>query len=160
MARVAQINVSRGGVPKRPIDRAMVRALGIEGDAVRNTKYHGGPRQALLLIMTESLEEMRALGFDVYPGALGENLTTEGLDRRELRIGQRYQIGETIVELTKVRVPCATLNPYGEGIQKAIYDRRVKAGDASSPRWGMSGFYTSIVQEGLILPGDAIERIS
>lgn len=159
MASVLQINISPGGIPKRPIDRATVRKLGLEGDSVRNTKYHGGPLQALLLIMSESLDEMKALGFPVFPGALGENLTTLGLDRRELRVGQQYRIGEVILELTKVRVPCSTLNPYGPGIQKAIYDEKVKAGDPSSPKWGLSGFYTSVVQEGTILPGDSIQPL-
>ncbi len=159
MARVLQINISQGGIPKLPVDRAVVRALGIEGDAVRNTKHHGGPRQALLLIMRESLEEMKSLGFAVYPGALGENLTTEGLDRRELRLGQRFRAGEVVLELTKIRVPCSTLTPYGHGIQKALYDDRVKAGDVSSPRWGLSGFYASVTNCGVIVPGDSIGRL-
>ena len=159
MASVLQINSSKGGIPKLPVDRAQVRLLGIEGDAVRNLKYHGGPLQALLLIMQESLDEMKALGFPVYAGALGENLTTLGLDRHDLRLGSRYRVGEVILELTKVRVPCSTLNPYGVGIQKAIYDARVKAGDFSSPRWGLSGFYASVKREGLILPGDSIEPL-
>ena len=82
--------------------------------------------------------------------------TTAGLDRRRLRIGQRYRIGGTLVELTKVRAPCATLNVYGPGIQKAVYDAQVKAGDPSSPRWGLSGFYTSVLRPGSVRPGDPI----
>jgi len=159
VANILQINVSQGGIPKRSVDRARVRNQGIDGDAVSHTEIHGGPLQAVLLIMNESLEEMKSLGFPVYPGALGENLTTSGLDRHDLRIGQRYRAGQAILELTKIRVPCATLNPYGKGIQNAIYDQQVKAGDSSSPRWGLSGFYASIVQEGWILPGDRIERL-
>ncbi len=159
MARVVQINTSPGGIPKTPVLSAVVGRLGIHGDAVRHPKFHGGPRQALLLIMEESLEEIRNLGFPVYPGAMGENLTTQGLDRRTMRLGQRYSVGEVILELTKIRVPCAALNPYGNGIQKSIYDERVKAGDTSSPRWGLSGFYASIEKEGVIVPGDSISLI-
>jgi len=48
------------------------------------------------------------------------------------------------------------LSVYGYGIQKAIYDAKVKARDASSPRWGLGGFYASVVQPGVIRPGDPI----
>jgi MOSC domain-containing protein YiiM len=155
-ATVLQINVSRGGVPKRPIPEGDVTALGIAGDVQAHPECHGGPQQALLLITSEGIEDLTALGFPLYPGALGENLTTRGLDRRGLRIGQRYRIGAIIIELTKLREPCAALNVYGPGIQKAVYDAEVNACDPHSPRWGLSGFYASVVQPGAIRPGDPI----
>jgi MOSC domain-containing protein YiiM len=155
-ATVLQINVSRGGVPKRSIPSGDVTALGIAGDVQAHPQIHGGPRQALLLITSEGIEELSALGFPLYPGALGENLTTLGLDCRGLRIGQRYRVGAIIIELTKVRQPCDQLNIYGPAIQQAVYDARVNAGDPQSPRWGLSGFYASVVQPGTIRPGDPI----
>jgi len=143
-------------VPKRAISEGDVTPLGIAGDDYAHPQIHGGPRQAVLLITSEGIGELTELGFPLYAGALGENITTQGLDRRSLRAGQRYRIGEIIIELTKVRAPCETLNVFGAGIQKAIYDAQVKAGDASSPRWGLSGFYASILQPGVIRPGDPI----
>jgi MOSC domain-containing protein YiiM len=56
-----------------------------------------------------------------------------------------------------MRVPCATLDVYGPSIKQEIYDAQVKAGDYSSPRWGMSGFYASVFQGGEIRPHDIIE---
>lgn len=153
---ILQINVSRGGVPKRAIPSGDVTALGIAGDECAHPGIHGGPQQALLLITSEGIAELTALGFPLYPGALGENLTSSGLDRRGLRIGQRYRVGAIIIELTKVREPCAQLNIYGPGIQKAVYDVRVQAGDPHSPRWGLGGFYASVIQPGTIRPGDPI----
>ena len=76
-----------------------------------------------------------------------------------MRIGQRYRIGAILVEITKVRAPCDTLTPYGPGIQKAIYDEEVKAGNPASPRWGLSGFYASILRAGTIHPGDPIQLL-
>jgi MOSC domain-containing protein YiiM len=99
---------------------------------------------------------LTAVGFPLYNGALGENLTTRGLDRRSLRIGQRYRIGAIIIELTKVRAPCDQLNVYGPGIQRAVYDAQVHAGDPHTPLWGLSGFYASVIQPGPIRPGDPI----
>ena len=152
---VLQVNVSAGGIPKREIPFGELTPSGIAGDAWRYP-FHGGPRQAVLLITIEGIEELVAQGFPLYPGALGENLTTRGLDRRALRFGQRLRVGEATIELTKMRQPCATLNPYGAGIQAAMYDARTAKGNPESPLWGLSGFYASVVQPGSVRPGDAI----
>jgi MOSC domain-containing protein YiiM len=148
---VLQISVSRGGLPKRAIPEGDVTPLGIAGDDQAHPEIHGGSEQAILLIASESIAELTAEGYPLYPGALGENVTTVGLDRRQWRAGQRWRIGPVIVELTKLRAPCSQLNVYGPGIQKAIY-----AADPSSPRWAMSGFYARVIQPGKIHPGDPI----
>jgi MOSC domain-containing protein YiiM len=156
---VLQINVSPGGIPKRPISEAIVTAAGIRGDGWAHPDIHGGPNQALLVITSEGIDELIAQGYPLFPGALGENLTTLGLDRRLLRAGQRFRAGEVFIELTKRRAPCATLNVYGPGIQHAIFDSQVNAGDSSSPRWGLSGFYARVLRAGTIRPGDPITLV-
>ena len=110
---ILQINVSPGGIPKRPIVEATVTAEGIHGDSWAHPNIHGGPNKALLLITSEGIDELVAQGFPLFPGALGENLTTTGLDRRQMRAGQRYRAGEVFLELTKLRAPCETLDVYG-----------------------------------------------
>jgi MOSC domain-containing protein YiiM len=156
---ILQISISRGGLPKRSILPAEVGPLGIAGDNYDHPQIHGGSRQAVLLICSEAIEELTALGFPLYPGALGENITTTGVDRAQWRAGQRWRLGQVIVEFTKVRAPCDTLSIYGRGIQKAMYDAQVKDGDPSSPRWALSGFYASVVQPGTIRQGDPISLL-
>jgi MOSC domain-containing protein YiiM len=157
---VAQLNISLGGIPKRPIPQAMVTPLGLEGDRCAHPEIHGGPRQALLLISAEGIDELIAGGFPLFYGALGENVTTRGLDRRQFRIGQRYRLGEALIELTKIRVPCSTLDVYGPGaIQRALYDRAVSDGDPASERWGLSGFYAAVVRTGMVRTGDPIALV-
>ena len=156
MSSILQINISPGGIPKRPIAEGVVTAERIRGDAWAHPQLHGGLNQALLLITSEGIAELVAQGFPLYHGALGENLTTSGLDRRQMRIGQRYRIGEVMLELTKLRAPCSALDVYGPGIQQAIYDAQVKAGDPASPRWGLSGFYARVLCPGVIRPHDII----
>src|SRR3954451_13662521 len=107
---IVQISTSRGGIPKIAVPEAFLTLTGLEGDVCAHPKFHGGPNQAILIVTSEALDEMKAAGFMVYPGSLGENLTVTGLDRREIRIGQRFSAGEAILEITKLRVPCATLN--------------------------------------------------
>jgi MOSC domain-containing protein YiiM len=152
---VLQVNVSQGGIPKREIPFGELMPSGITGDSWRY-RFHGGPKQAVLLITVEGIQELMARGFPLYPGALGENLTTQGLDRRALRFGQRLRVGGATIELTKMRQPCATLDVYGPGIQAAMYDARVVKGDPASPLWGLSGFYASVVEPGIVRPGDPV----
>lgn len=156
---VAQINISRGGVPKHAIPQGQVNALGIVGDDHAHPQFHGGPRKALLLITSEGIDELIAQGFPLFAGALGENLTTRGIDRRWMRAGQRYRVGDVLIELTRLREPCYQLSPYGPGIQAALYDEQTQAGDPASPRWALGGFYASVLQAGTIRAGDPIELL-
>ncbi|MGH9667259.1 MAG: MOSC domain-containing protein [Bryobacteraceae bacterium] len=156
---VEQINISRGGLPKRPVPEARVTALGLEGDACAHPLIHGGPQKAVLLLGAETVDELIADGFPLFYGALGENLTTRGLDRRQLRAGQRLRVGEVLLELTRIRTPCATLNIYGPAIRAAIYDDAVKAGDAASPHWARSGFYASVARTGIVRRHDIIALV-
>lgn len=154
---IVQINISPGGVPKLPIPEGAVHSLGIEGDGHTHADIHGGPRQALLFIAEEALDQLKTRGYPVFAGALGENITTRGIDPRNWRIGQRWRVGpEVIIEITKVRSPCRTLHVYGDTIGAEIYDKQVKAGDVTSPRWGASGVYASVVVSGTIRTGDGL----
>lgn len=159
--RIVQVSLSRGGIPKLSTPEAYCGPLGLEGDEHAHPRFHGGPKKALLLVSGEDLENLTAEGFALFPGALGENLTVEGLDFRQLRPGQRFRAGDSIIELTTVRVPCETLNVYNDGrelaIQKAVYDSRVKAGDATSERWARAGFYAAVLNPGWIRTGDPIQ---
>jgi MOSC domain-containing protein YiiM len=131
-ALVVQISISQGGIPKRAVPSADVIASGIVGDSWRHPQIHGGADQAILLI------------------------TAEGIGRRSLRVGQCYRAGEVVLEISKRRAPCQTLNVYGTGIQAAMFDAQVKAGDPASPRWGLSGFYAAVVRTGAMRVGDSI----
>src|SRR5579862_6929033 len=113
IGRILQINISAGGIPKLPVQEAAVTCSGIEGDDWAHPQFHGGPKQALLLIAAEAIEELTSRGYPLFFGALGENLTTRGLDPRRLRLGDRLRMGDVYAEITKIRVPCATLDVYG-----------------------------------------------
>jgi MOSC domain-containing protein YiiM len=157
---IVQISISPGGVPNCAIAEGNVSRTGIAGDGWRHPQFHGTPKRAILLITSEGVDKLAAQGFPVYYGALGENITTRGLDRHWLRIGQRFQAGRAVIELTELRFPCDTLSVYGAGIQAAIYDARAQAWDPASPVWGMSGFYASVIEPGIVQPGDAITLVT
>jgi MOSC domain-containing protein YiiM len=157
---VVQINTSLGGVPKRPVPGGRVTPLGIEGDAHAHPQIHGGPAKALLLMALESINDLKARGYPVFPGALGENITMQGIDPAQLRAGHQFRLGTAAIELTRIRIPCSTLDVYGPSIKDEIYDASVKAGDAASPRWAKSGFYARVLEPGFVRPGDSIELLA
>ena len=159
--KIFQVNISSGGVPKRAILLGKLERAGFEGDCFLHPKIHGGPDQAVLLIAFETVQELIQQGFPVFPGALGENLTTSGLEPRLWRPGQQFHVGSARIELTKPRAPCRTLDRYGVSstgvtIQKSIFDSKVKSGDTSADRWGKSGFYARVTQPGDVAAGDSI----
>jgi MOSC domain-containing protein YiiM len=160
MATIIQVNISPGGLPKTPIELGFITALGIEGDLHNHPQFHGGPRKAILIIASEVIEELQSRGYPVFPGALGENLTTRGFDVRDVRIGDTIRAGGAMLEVTAARVPCFQLDVYGPAIKQEIYDKLVKAGDPSSRRWGMSGWYCAVLQPGPVGPGDPIEVLA
>jgi MOSC domain-containing protein YiiM len=150
---ILQINVSRGGLPKRPIPGAMLTPLGFEGDSVAHPAIHGGPDKAVLLITAETTDELIARGYPLFYGALGENLTTRGLDRRDLRSGLRFRVGEAVIELTRLRRPCGALDIYGPRLKTEIFHEGLTA---AAPEWATSGFYASVVQPGWVHSGAII----
>jgi MOSC domain-containing protein YiiM len=152
---IVQVNISRGGVPKLPVPEAVLGTLGLEGDSHAHPEIHGGTVQAILLVTLEGIEELIDQGYPLFPGALGENLTTRGLDRRQIRIGQQIRAGSAMLEITKPRGPCATLDVYGAALK-----REIKTKDPSSPVWGLSGFYARVLSPGIVRADDIIEVVA
>ena len=159
-ALILQVNTSPGGLPKRAIAGGFITPLGLEGDLHAHPNIHGGPQKAILLIAAEVIEDFTTRGYPLFHGALGENLTTRGLDVRALRIGDQLRAGGATLEITKPRSPCLQLDVYGPAIKQEIYDTLVKKRDPSSPHWGMSGFYTRVITPGPVGAGDIIEVVA
>jgi MOSC domain-containing protein YiiM len=65
-ATLAQLNVSKGGVPKRPVVCARVTRFGVEGDVQRNLKYHGGPNRAVCIYSEELYADLRSEGIECH----------------------------------------------------------------------------------------------
>lgn len=157
---IVQVNISSGGLPKRAMAEGFVTPLGIEGDLHAHPNIHGGPLQAILIVAAEVVDTLVERGYPLFYGALGENLTTRGIDIRQVRLGDQYRAGGALLEITKPRGPCSALDVYGESLKLEVYDQKVKQRDYSSPRWGMSGFYASVVEPGPLRAGDAISLVS
>jgi MOSC domain-containing protein YiiM len=140
----------RTGIYKAPVNAAvMIDQLGLVGDAVCNKKHHGGPDQAILLEGAGTLDWWAAeLGHDVPFGTFGENLVIDGLDNRDVAVGDRFHVGEVILEATCPRSPCNTLAARMKDpkFAKAFLDA------------GRPGIYCRVIRQGMVAPGDLVDR--
>jgi MOSC domain-containing protein YiiM len=132
----------------------MIGSAGVEGDRQRDLRFHGGPDKAILMIATELIEDLKARGFPVCPGAMGENFTVSGLDPHRWRAGQRYRAGsDVVIELTTLRRPCLNLDVYGPEIKADLFDAACRRGDTESPKWAYGGFYARVIRTGILVAG-------
>ncbi|MCW2748191.1 MAG: hypothetical protein JWP10_1333 [Nocardioidaceae bacterium] len=140
--------LKRSGIDKRPVEGPVtITPLGVEGDGIADVKYHGGHDQALYAFAGEDVDHWaKHWDRDLPPGTFGENLTTRGIDLNEVRLGERWQIGSTVVEVSSVRTPCATLAGF-VGEKRVVKD---------FVEVGRPGAYLRVIQAGHIAAGDEI----
>jgi MOSC domain-containing protein YiiM len=136
------------GICKAPVAHPVrVHALGLEGDAVCETKHHGGPDQAVYIYGQHDYEWWsRELGQILAPGTFGENLTISDLASSDYHIGDRLIINDVILEVTAPRIPCGTL---AKRMRDAKFPERFRA--AERP-----GLYCRVTCEGDVRAGDAV----
>jgi MOSC domain-containing protein YiiM len=100
----------------------------------------------------ELFDELRAKGFRVKPGDLGENVTTSGLDLLALPTGARLHLGATaVVEVTGLRNPCVQIDRFQKGLMAATLDT-----DANGNPVRKAGIMGIVLTGGDVRPGDAI----
>lgn len=109
---VAQLNVSDGGVPKKPVEVAEVGDRGLVGDRQAARQHHGRPLQALCLWSVEVIDALRAEGHPIEPGAAGENVTLSGVDWKTIRPGTQMLIGDVLAEISAWSTPCSKNAPW------------------------------------------------
>jgi MOSC domain-containing protein YiiM len=116
----------------------LVEGLGVQGDAHmgRTVKHRSrvarDPTQPNLrqvhLLHAELFDELKAAGFAVWPGDLGENITTRGIDLLGLSAGTRLHIGDAVIEVTGLRNPCSQIDRFQKGLMAAVLDRDAQGG--------------------------------
>ena len=146
---LCQINVSSGGVPKRPVLAAVITKTGVEGDRQQNLKVHGGPDRAVCLYSQELIERLQDEGHSIEAGSSGENLTLAGLEWEKLKPGDLLEVGpEVKLEVTSYTSPC-------EKNAQWFRDRDFKrVSQKINPGW--SRLYAKVLREGVVRPGDEV----
>jgi len=103
---VAHMHASKG-LPKKPIDSAVIGWKGVEGDVQSSRAHHGRPWQALCIWSTDAIETLRAQGHPIAPGYAGENITVAGIPAGAFRPGAQFRVGSVRGFLSSYAWPCS-----------------------------------------------------
>lgn len=161
MAKVLSVNVAaiihegewtgsegRTGIDKRPIEGAVRFANNsVAGDSVIDKKVHGGYDKAVYAYAREDADWWeREISRKITNGSFGENLTTSGIDVNSSLIGERWQIGTTILEVSEPRIPCRVFAGF--------WERPTLIKDFTNAK--RPGAYLRIIEEGVISAGEEL----
>jgi MOSC domain-containing protein YiiM len=159
-ARVLSVNRGKeadmliGGKPGRTaIDKGpapgkvAVGLLGLAGDEYADKENHGGTDQALYAYAREDLDWWtEQLSRELRNGMFGENLTTAGIDINGALIGETWQVGTAVVQITAPRIPCVTFKSW---LDEPHWVKRFAAA-------GRPGAYLRVLSEGTVEAGDQL----
>lgn len=141
----------RSGIWKEQTDELHVRTQQIDEDDVANPAYHGGPDRVVCLYPFEHYAHWeQEFGQPLEKSAFGENVTATGMREDEVCIGDIYQFGEAILQVSQGRYPCATINKRNQN------NRLLKQIIAT----GYTGYFFRVLQEGTIRANSPIVRLS
>ena len=139
----------------------LLAGLGVDGDAhmgatvKHRSRVARDPHQPNLrqvhLIHGELHDELRAAGFGVAAGVMGENITTRGIDLLALPQGTKLHVGSALIEVTGLRNPCSQIERFQPGLLAAVLDR-----DAGGNLVRKAGVMGVVVAGGTVRPGDPI----
>ncbi len=158
LSRSARHHFSKDGLSRL----TLVEGLGAAGDCHAGvtvqhlSRVRRDPRQPNLrqvhLIHAELYDELRAAGFEVSPGQLGENITTRGMDLLALPRGARLLIGGSVVlQVTGLRNPCVQLDRFRPGLLAAVLGR-----DAAGQVVRKAGIMSVVRVGGEVCRGDVV----
>lgn len=154
VGRAEKITVSNSsmetGIFKVPVPGPVRLAkAGVGGDAVLDTKHHGGADQAVYAYSLDDYDWWAEQSDrEFFPGLFGENLTIRGLPT-DMHVGDRLLIGEVVLEATAPRIPCNTLAARMEDSGFGLTFRK-----AERP-----GIYFRVLNEGDVRTGDAVTAV-
>ena len=142
---------AKSAIWKSPaVGRIAARGVNLDGDDQADRKAHGGPDKVVYAYAVEDARWWeQEIGRSLAYGELGENLTTEGIEVNNALIGEHWEIGTTVVEVSEPRIPCWRL---GVRMNDHLFPRRFTM--AFRP-----GTYLRIVVEGDMGAGDKIRLV-
>jgi MOSC domain-containing protein YiiM len=142
---VAHLHVSKGGLPKLPVERVTVGWRGVDGDRQATRVHHGRPWQALCVWSTEVIDAFRVEGHPIAPGLAGENITLAGLYWPDVRAGVRLRVAEVLCEISAYALPC---------FQNTAWFKNGDFDTMHHERGPVSRVYATVLEPGQIAVGD------
>lgn len=131
----------RTAIDKKPIQKGWLTKNGFVNDGVANTDFHGGEDRAVCFYVFEHYKEWeKEFNRDLPLPSFGENLTVAGMDEKSVCIGDIFQIGDSVVQITQGRIPCATISQHNN---VDVFLKRVI-------ETCKTGYFARVLQEGMI----------
>jgi MOSC domain-containing protein YiiM len=142
---------TQSAIEKEEVSEVFLAVDGFEGDAVAATEFHGGPDRAVCLYPLEhySLWEKEFATKIQTPG-FGENISLTGLKEEEVFIGDTFQLGEAIIQVSQGRIPCAKISKFNQidGLLKRVVDT------------GYTGYFFRVLKEGKVKSSSELKLLS
>lgn len=138
---------AESAIIKQPVAQTLqLHKTGLQGDEQADLKHHGGEDKAVLIIPEANYGFFEV---DKHFGFLGENITLTETDESEIRLGDRFEIGEVVLEVSQPRSPCWKLGQIN-GSQMFVKDYSNS---------GRVGFYCRVIREGLLQAGQKVAKV-
>lgn len=128
-------------IGKQRASELFLEKIGFVGDEVANTEFHGGPDRAVCLYPFEHYSKWeKEFAISLLLPSFGENITATGMLEKDVCIGDIFQVGEAIIQVTQGRIPCSTISSYN-GVNQFL--NRVY-------NTGLTGYFFRVLHEGRI----------
>lgn len=138
-------------IRKQQVQEAFLTKDGFQGDGVADTKHHGGPERAVCIYPYEHYELWNNFFDTELPrAAFGENFTVTNMLEQDIHIGDIFQIGEAVIQVTQGRVPCHVIDRSLE--MKPLLKEMVKT--------GYTGYLCRVLEEGMIRADSIIRTVA
>lgn len=150
-AKITELTFGRKTFPsallKQPIQKEMFLTYTGLAEDEQTPEHHGGTEKALCLYPYDHYSFWDGW-MEMHDGAalFGENITTEGIDERNTHIGDRFEFGEAVIEVTEPRQPCFKIAAKYNKPELIVRMRES----------GYTGFYFRVIKEGSVKPGDSL----
>ena len=139
------------GIWKEPCNELIVGFNEINGDQVANPEYHGGSDRVICVYPFEHYAHWESVfGEALTPSAFGENLTVAGMKEDEVCIGDVFQIGEAVLQVSQGRYPCSTINKRNNN--NLLLKRIIET--------GYTGYFFRVLEEGKITANSQMKKLT
>lgn len=129
------------GIQKETVEEAFLSRIGFHGDGVADLRHHGGLNRAVCVYPHEHYAQWaREFGRPLPASTFGENLTVTNMLEADVYIGDIFQIGESVIQVTQGRIPCSTINKRTN--LPFLLKRMVET--------GFTGFLCRVLEEGTV----------
>lgn len=131
----------QSGIGKVKVDKAVLTKESFNGDSVANEKFHGGPDRAVCVYPFEHYDYWEKLfKKSIQHPAFGENISVKGMMEKDVYIGDIFQAGNVIMQVTQGRVPCSTLSKFNDADELLI----------KTFETGYTGYFLKVLEEGTV----------